>query len=42
MHEIPQDYLVDYQNNFSHSVEAVPVVPLGMLRISCRCIPGIQ
>jgi hypothetical protein len=41
MHEGWQSSLVDYQSNFSHSVETIPAVLMGMLRISRRRIPRV-
>jgi hypothetical protein len=38
-HEIPENPLVDYQNNSSHSLETVSAVLVGMLGISCGRFP---
>lgn len=38
-HEIPANHLVDHQNSFSHSMETVAAMRMGLLRISRSSLP---
>jgi hypothetical protein len=40
-HEVSENIMVDYQNTFSHSLEIIPTLFMGLLRIHRDCIPDI-